>query len=228
MSEDVSVTAATPAQGIKWVQLMNRLPSHINPLNDQDGSFADLGDIGKIHYIAGTLGGEVQRTFEVDLGDTLVLPMINTWEWIQGDYDNLKDAALGWLEFLNPQEAYLRIDLNTDPNNEGDFEVNLNFDDLDGSTYFPELNIEGQASEFYVESGEEFKFSNPKHNINNDIPPGVYDAYAAGYWAQIDNLPEGTHRIEFGGTFAPEGYDPIYVSVTDIITVVDPSSDYLM
>jgi hypothetical protein len=220
MVEDVSVKAATPEQAIEWAQLMNAIPAHTNPLNDRDGHFAELGDVGETHYLAGTMGGDAQRAFHVDLGDKIVLPMINAWEWVLGDYGNLQDAARGWFEFLNPQEAHLKIDLNNDSRNEFDFNFNLK-----DSIYFPDLHIEEGARRFYVESGKDSEFYNPANDING-IKTGYYDAYSTGYFAQIENLPKGTHKVEFGGTFDPEGYDPIQISVTDTVTVVDPTLDY--
>jgi hypothetical protein len=227
----VNVTGATPKQAIEWVQVMSKIPADQNPLLDPTGENAEFGDVGKTQFLAGTLGGEVQRSFEVDSRDTLVLPLINVWtdETTVEDitYDTVKDAARAFLESLNPNEAYLKIDLNyIEGQDTPDIEKVL---DLSDAGYFPKPSFEGDSKEskkFYVESNKEFSITIPENNIYG-LPAGDLEGlYTAGYYAQIKNLPEGTHKIDFGSTVGDDGED--FVAVTDIITVGDSSGDYFM
>jgi hypothetical protein len=232
-AEMVNVIGATPKQAIEWVQVMSEIPADQNPLLDPTGEYAEFGDVGKTQYLAGTLEpGEAQRSFEVDSGDTLVLPLINVWtNEIESDgiiYDTVKDAARASLEDLDPNEVYLKIDLNYKEGKDTP-DIEKVFDVSDAS-YFPELsfpeNDSENASEFYVESGEEFSITIPENNIY-EAPAGDYGGFhTVGYYAQIKNLPEGTHKIEFGSTVGDDGEE--FVAVTDIITVGDSSYDYFM
>lgn len=228
----VNVTRATPKQAIEWVQVMSKIPADQNPLLDPTGEYAEFGDVGKTQYLAGTLGaGEAQRSFEVDSSDTLVLPLINVWtnEIESGGiiYDTVKDAARALLEDLDPNEAYLKIDLNyIEGKDTPDIEKVFDLSDV---SYFPELSFEGdskEAKKFYIESNKEFSITIPENNIY-EAPAGDYEGFhTVGYYARIKNLPEGTHKIEFGSTVGDDGED--FVAVTDLITVGDSSGDYLM
>ncbi len=223
----VNVKGATTKQAIEWVQVMSEIPADQNPLFDQTGGNAELGDVGKTQYLAGTSGDEAQRSFIVDSGDTLVLPLINAWtneNEIESDdiiYDTVKDAARASLEYLDPNEVYLKIDLNY-KEGEDTPDIEKVFDVSDAS-YFPELsfpkNDSKDASKFYVESGKEFSITIPENNIYGGAPAGDYEGFhTVGYYAQIKNLPEGTHKIEFGSTVGDDGEE--FVAVTDIIMVI--------
>jgi hypothetical protein len=223
----VNVTSATPKQAIEWVQVMSKIPADQNPLLDPTGEHAEFGDVGKTQYLAGTLGtGEAQRSFEVDSSDTLVLPLINVWANEIGSGDTAKDAIRAILEDLDPNEAYLKIDLNyREGKDTPDIEKVF---DLSDASYFPKLSFEGDSKEarkFYVESNKEFSITIPENNIY-EAPAGDYEGFhTVGYYARIKNLPEGTHKIEFGGSTVGEDF---VVAVTDIITVGDSSGDYFM
>ena len=95
--------------------------------------------------------------------------------------------------------------------------------DVSDASYFPELsfpkNDSKDASKFYVESGKEFSITIPENNIYGGAPAGDYEGFhTVGYYAQIKNLPEGTHKIEFGSTVGDDGEE--FVAVTDIIMVI--------
>ena len=68
---------------------------------------------------------------------------------------------------------------------------------------------------------DKFEFEFPEDGIFGDpFPPegGTSESYTTGYYAQIQDLPLGTHRIEFGGSILDGG---IEIAVTDIVTVVE-------
>ena len=65
--------------GARIRETMAAIPANQNPILDETGEYAELGDVGDVHYLAGNFGGETTREFNVEAGDTLVVPMLNVW-----------------------------------------------------------------------------------------------------------------------------------------------------
>lgn len=237
----LEVSGATVEQANEWVQTMMALPASTNPLNDDDGTYAPLGEVGDTHHLAGSFNDDV-REFEVELGDTLIAPLVNVWtdRWTN-DLSNLRDDVLNFLDIIDVKKLFLTIDLNS--NGKLDYKQKFNVSNVD---VYPELDVHGngkEAAEFlvYPEAEDKFVFAFDEDDpFNTDFgvdpdPASCPDvelednetcSFTSGYYAQIQGLPEGTHSISFGGTVVGFG-DPIEVSVTDIITVV-PETDVMM
>lgn len=231
---ELTVTGATMEQAQKWVQVMSAIPADMNPINDETGEFAELGDTGDIHYIGGGFFGDVaEREFDVDLGDTLVVPLVNAWvnQFEDGPKD-LPEAAINFLGSFPLSNVYLRIDLDNDGS--VDYELNVDVSEVDydpEGVSFPEGNA---AAPFFVEpkKGDEFIFRHPKESIyagreefpNNGDTPGAARAAVTGYIAEIENLPEGTHLLEFGGEF-DFGSETVAIATSAEITVQDTDDD---
>jgi hypothetical protein len=78
---------------------------------------------------------------------------------------------------------------------------------LVGSTMF--LTVDGEDVSIQKQRADTplFTFNLPKNSIFKKAPAGEYEAVADGVWVLLPPLSEGTHTIEFGGTFpnAPGG-----------------------
>ena len=57
----------------------------INPLLDQTGQNAALGQSGEVWFLAGTTGGSAERTVTVPPGKALFFPIVNNL-WINIPY----------------------------------------------------------------------------------------------------------------------------------------------
>ena len=218
----------------KWVQLMASLPADTNPLLDDTGQFAELGDTGDIHYLAGNFGGETTREFDVDHGDTLIVPLLNVWsDEFTNSLPDLRDDVYAFLDSLDPTSIFLRIDLDSDGTYERTYEYdisNVNYfrftDEGDPIGVPKHIKHKGDAAgarKFFVDPDEEdsLVFDFPADGIFGDPFPatgGSSESYTTGYFAQIDDLPLGTHTIEFGGSILDGAFE---IAVTDIVTVVD-------
>jgi hypothetical protein len=64
-----------------WWQWAASFPSDMNPLTDETGEFCDLGQSGPVWFLAGTLGGEAERSCTIPAGKALFYPLVNV-VWI--------------------------------------------------------------------------------------------------------------------------------------------------
>ncbi len=67
--------------GDAWWQWGFSFPTNSNPILDQTGQFGALGQSGSVWFLAGTTGGEAERTLTVPTGKTLFVPIVNNL-WI--------------------------------------------------------------------------------------------------------------------------------------------------
>lgn len=225
MTGFVSVADPTLDLAERWLQVMAGISADENPLLDETGEFAYLGDIGDVHYLAGNFGGETTREFNVDAGDTLFLPMINAFTDPREPVGETGDDVLALFD-LEPVKASFEIFLRVDLDNDGSYEFDMTFDVSDG-TYLPydpdSFTADPEAQRFFVvpDSGDGVPVEFPKNSIWDAaeiVEPSPYPGYIGGYFAAIEGLPEGTHKIEFGGILADGGFS---VAITDIITVIE-------
>ncbi len=66
---------------VKWWQWALGIPAAQNPVADTTGQFAAVGQAGPVWFLAGTFGGDAERTVAVPPGKALFMPVYN---WIFG------------------------------------------------------------------------------------------------------------------------------------------------
>lgn len=222
--QQLSIRGADMDQAIKWVQTITAIPGDSNPLLDATGEFASEADVGETLYLAGSFVGDVTREFDVDFGDKLVIPLVNTWsDKFTATLPDLREDILNFTEEIEITEVVLRVDVG----NDGHFEFDEAFD-VSEVTYFPEINFPPgteDARKFFVEPKPEdkFIFEFPDNlTLGEDFPAegGETESYTTGYYAAIKGLPKGEHKLEFGGTVLG---GEVEFSVIDIINVVNPT-----
>jgi hypothetical protein len=217
----LEIHGADTAQAIEWVQTIYGIPGDENPLFDPSGAFARLGDVGDTLHLAGSFAADVRR-FDVDFGDTLVVPLVNT---VSDEFTNslpdLREDVLKFTQDVELTDIFLRVDVG----NDGHVEFDETFDITD-VRYFPKIEFPEEAEaarEFLIEPRPEdkFVFEAPDNAVIGEPFPAegaTTKGYTSGYYAQIDGLPKGEHEIAFGGTAFGGDTE---ISVTDIITVGD-------
>jgi len=157
-------------------------PSATNPVVDPTGEFAGINQPGRpVFFVAGTFGGSVTRTFDVDVGTHLLVPMLNVTAWAPED---------------GPNEASLR----TLANEAMDDVSELHFS-LDGVPL---------ANPFdYREESPVFTLSIPPGSVYTEccgLAAGDRDpAVSDGYWVMLEPLSPGPHLLEFGGVVGGDG-----------------------
>ncbi len=196
-----SPTPNGPKPGGQWAYGQ---PVDVNPLFDETGANAAVGQSGPVWFLAGVfnVSGTAHRAISVPKGTALFLPIINV-EW-----DNLCPPANLTLDELRAMAAGA-ADLGTDL-----------ICEVDGVSV-PDL------SRFRVQAGP-FSVTFPDNNVFQlfgctDVVAGTYGPFVGdGYYVMLDPLSRGHHTVHFSGTFGPPvsfTLDIVYdVTVTDTKT----------
>lgn len=247
------VTGIDPKDALRWSRLFE-IPEGRNPISDDDtGEFAVSDETlrGDTLYLAGNLGGETTREFEISEGNDLIVPLLSSTEYFSlnagGPQEEqvptpseIVEIAQSFLfdndpddpDEEQPELVVSRVFLEVDLDSDGVVDCSLDLD-VSGVTYDADENTVDfsgavdpeKAEEFYVEPSERTVgvLKLPEDNILGAPESGNYRTATNGYFAEV-KLPEGTHTLNFGGEVAlsEDPSDPIFsVDVTDTITVVD-------
>lgn len=200
--QDISVTEPTKQLTARWWQWVTSIPPADNPLLDTTGENCQVGDMGDIFFLVGTLGGSADRKCTISEGQDILIPIINT----------ICLDKPGFLE--EPRDFQPPI------GGPGSCQetVESSIDQASGL----ELTIDGVS----IENLEEFRVqSNPfPLKVQEDnllgalfgVPPGTYISISDGIWVVVESLPAGEHTIHFAGQSPDVGA----VDVTYHLTVV--------
>jgi hypothetical protein len=168
-----------------------------DPFTDQTGANANLGQSGEVFFIAGTAGGNAERTFTVPAGKFLLIPLVNA-ELSQVD------------EPPGTTAAQVRQD------------VKAIADQIDSL----HATIDGVAVPnlfSHRETSPDFSFIIAPNNAFGEPagPSGI--AVADGYWLMLTPLSANEqHTIQFGGGATAFGFS---VDVRDHIRTVAPNPE---
>jgi hypothetical protein len=165
---------------ISWTEWVMSIPVASNPLLDEDGGFAAIGQAGPVWYLAGTFGGTATRDVAVPSGKALFFPVanyfwVNTPEFGDAVWSPEQEAyARGVLAELvdTGQNLVLQIDGRAVPNV---YEL-LRVPSDTGMCMLPDDNLYGAL-------------------------PGPHECVADGFWALLPPMSTGMHTIHFHGEF---------------------------
>jgi hypothetical protein len=167
--------------GAEWWTWALEEPAPTNPLQDKDKASQCEGTTtfegGEVLFLAGTFSGnEVTRECTVSSETWLFFPVVNTVN-------------------LEPKGTFTEQQLRTLSNRQMN-----RF--LARSTMF--VRVDGEPIAISEQENRAdtplFTVNLPKNNVFG-VKPEPYDAVADGVWVLLPPLSEGTHTIEFGGTF---------------------------
>ena len=165
----------------EWWRWALGAPDSGNPLLDEDGVFAQVGNNGPVFFVAGSIFGvPTVRTFTVPAGRPIFFPVINSL-FIETPPPSC-DAA--------PVPSQCALD-NITPfiDNATAFKATL-----DG------LNLlAAGVSGFRQTSSAFFSVDLPDGNLFG-APKDTYDAVSDGYWVAVEGLSAGPHTLIFGAT----------------------------
>lgn len=183
----------------------NATAPFINPLSDPSGDFCMVGQRGPIRFLVGSPGGSpVTRTCSVPEGATLFFPVINTAT------ANTPNACGQGPENLTAkeQQAGLKPFIDAAQN----LKVTVDRQTLNKSSL-----RRVQATPFAIALPEDNLFVPGCATLNPPgQPAGVYSpAVADGYYASLDPLKPGSHKIHIQAQS-----DNFTVDVTYNLTVV--------
>jgi hypothetical protein len=190
----------------QWWQWALSAPAASNPLTDTTGALAQFNNTGSVFFLAGNMGGNTTRTFNVPYGP-LFFPVLNyldfetpagTGSCLDQATDKQVQCALDFIEPLidGISNKYVRVD--------GiDVLISPNFRQT--STAFFDVNL-------------------PSENLLG-VPAGLGNKFVSdGYWVALQNLSPGSHTLEFGGQFG----DGVAVNVIDSLNVIPEPATLLL
>lgn len=178
-----------------WWKWAYSFPVSINPLFDETGDFAYLGDRGNVFYLAGVfnVSGMATRTISVPAGKPIFFPVLNIlWDnvGVRPPYLNGKHDTPATFEPMSVPELRAMAGAAVD-------EVSELHVTVDGCP-IPDLFS-------YRAKSSPFSFTFPRtdniyqlfgYDVSGTIAPAVSD----GYWILLAPLPPGQHTINFGGS----------------------------
>jgi hypothetical protein len=180
-----------------WLEWAMSIPAATSPFLDTDGSYAAVGQAGKVWYLAGNFGGATGRTMTLPTGTAIFLLVLNAF-WV--NVPEYGDAP-----WSDEQEAYAQeavaalVDTLT--------HVAL---EIDGK---PVANI----ADYRVMSTTGSCNLPPTDNVFGvpleDVP---HECLADGYWALLPPMSVGEHTRRFTGGFSANEFS---LDVTYFINV---------
>jgi hypothetical protein len=179
-----------------WWQWAAETEASQNPLADTTGEFCAVNQDAKVWFLAGSLGGAVDRTCTVPTGTPLLFPVLNAFACNDPGGMVGEQALRDSISYIgDATDLMVTIDGVAVPN---------------VSRYFEESAV--------------FSLTLPEDNIFG-APAGLYDPCVdAGYYVAVRPLPPGEHTIQFSGSVLQPQPPPtpptlFSVDVTYIITV---------
>ncbi len=174
-----------------WQWLL-AIPADTNPLFDETGEFCDVGQSGKVWFLAGATGGgnvSVTRDCTVPVGRSLFFPILTTL-WISTPGDPGVDEIREILKQITDQATDLSCE-------------------IDGK---PVENIQQ-----YRQASTVFTVDLPDNNIFG-VAPGEYGPNVDdGFYLLLPPLPVGQHTIHFHGSL-PRFYSTLDVTYNLTVT----------
>lgn len=196
--------------GAEWWTWALGIPLAENPLLDETGEFAQVGQSGPVWFLAGNFGGSTERTVTVPAGKALFFPLMNSVWWAPED-----------LEFgAYVAEEYFGLDAE-DLTDEDLIRLLANFQ-IDTATELT-LTIDGVAMrdlEHYRAESSTFLIEDTDLLDDLGIPISEDNlSVSAGYWIMLAPLPVGEHVICFSATVDNPEFGLFELDVTYNITV---------
>jgi hypothetical protein len=157
----------------KWWQWILSIPADDNPARDMDGTLCGINQSGPVWFLAGTLGGNAERSCTIPSGKSILLPVLNYGATL-ADEPAIKTEE----ELLSLSK--LEMDVISD--------IRIN---LDG--------VELYDLQKYRVPSVMFDVNLPENNLfggNQGPTRGVSD----GYWLFLKPLSKGKHEIRSFGS----------------------------
>lgn len=177
----------------EWLRWAMALPDSTGPIIDETGEACDLGQAGKVWFLAGTYGGSVERDCTIPANKALFFPLLNRWVVPSPESVDEPHELEGFLAWV---PTYF------DGHRQRTCELTLR---IDGEDILPDT--ESLDAELYVEVLEPFDIElNDDNWASQWGKPGGHYAVSVvdGHWALLEPLAPGEHTLEFGGIICDE------------------------
>jgi hypothetical protein len=167
-----------------WWQWALSIPADINPVADTTGEFAAVGQSGPVWFLAGTFGGEANRTVTVPAGKGLFFPIYNQ-VWV-----NLPE--LGDNPWSPEQEAFARDLVASLVDSATALSAAIDGRAVENITAYRSPTPEGGAYMVDFPEGDVWGLTTVY-----GLPPGSYGpSVSDGYYLMLTPLSAGKHTIQ--------------------------------
>jgi hypothetical protein len=156
----------------KWWQWALSIPKTDNPMDDDTGKDCNRSQNGPVWFLAGTGGGQAQRSCVVPSGKAILIPILNA-ECSTAEFPNFRT------------DAELRLC------SKSGFDVVTNVDAIIDGVHLRGLDK-------YNTESPPFTVIFPENNVYG-VAAGPSKAVSYGYWILLKPLSIGKHQIEFSG-----------------------------
>lgn len=168
----------------KWWRWALETPASVNPLLDTTGAHCDVGQTGRVWFLAGTLGpgDPVVRTCAIPTGTALFFPAVNAFCVAEGDGSLEAQRACAAAFVAGATSTQVEID---------------------------GVPVESIAS--YRALSPAFDLILPDDNVFG-APAGLYTPTAAdGFYLMLSPLSRGQHTIHIRAEFGADAVDVTYL-----------------
>jgi len=158
----------------RWWQWALGQPADVNPVLDTDGEFCKQGQAGPVWFLAGTFGGDADRSCTVPTGKKLFFPLNNTVCIATEPGETAKEMRACAKKYA---------------------------DEVDVGGLAAEVDgVPIQQLEAYRAASPVFDVTLPADNVFG-VPADIYGPAAAdGYYLMLAPLSRGEHVIHFSAT----------------------------
>lgn len=193
----------------EWWTWAVSIPAAENPILDETGEFAGIGQDGPVWFLAGTFGTAAEREVTIPRGKAVFFPIFNSLWWAPDDLDDASWLAgeLGYDAGALTAEELIRLIANY----QVDFATSMNVT-IDG------IPITG-LDQYRTESGP---FPLTDTDLLDDLGAEISQpnfSIGAGYWLMVAPLPVGTHTVHVAVESDNPIFGPFSLDVSYDITV---------
>jgi hypothetical protein len=190
--------------GAAWWSWAIGIPAASNPILDEDGSFADIDQSGKVWFLAGNFGGLTERTVTIPKGKAIFFPIDNFVFWAPDDLPLAEMIAADFF-CLDPDtlsdEELIRLAANfgagaftcikDDLTNQQVYSTQLKFTcTIDGRELRDLEAYRAESDAFVLEDTD----------LLDDLGVPIAEdnlSVSDGYWLMLTPLSPGKHTIRF-------------------------------
>ncbi|MCC6488482.1 MAG: hypothetical protein IT364_13375 [Candidatus Hydrogenedentes bacterium] len=193
----------------EWWTWAVSIPAAENPILDETGQFAAVGQSGPVWFLAGTFGESASRVVTVPRGKALFFPIFNSLWWAPDDLDDASWLAgeLGYDASAMTAEELIRLIANY----QVDFATSMSVT-IDG---VPITGLDAYRAE---SCPTPLTDTDLLDDLGAEISQPNF-AIGAGYWLLVAPLPVGEHTIQFAVESDNPVFGPFTLDVTYDITV---------
>lgn len=179
----------------KWWQWALSIPAENNPVNDATGANCALNQNGPVWFLAGTLGGVVDRNCTIQADKAILLPIFNAVHTLADSPASCPTPIRSEEELLSYATKEMDIDI--------DLAVTVD-------------NMKLGGLQRYRVRSPIFDVVLPEKNLFRGTP-GPTRGASDGYWLFLEPLPKGKHKIHsFGSDLAGKSEIGVNYDITSI------------